>query len=76
MKEFSTIVLCCNICYRRKLIAVCDHQVVLQQSLSFTTMTASVRNLVIVLEMFFPSELPQKRAIYVLVTVTAIFPII
>jgi hypothetical protein len=39
-------------------------------------MTASVRDLITVLEMFFPSELPLNRAIYVLITLAAIFPII
>jgi CxC5 like cysteine cluster associated with KDZ transposases len=40
------------------------------------TMTATVRDLITVLEMFFPGELPLKRAIYILVAVTALYPIL
>jgi hypothetical protein len=40
------------------------------------TMTTTVRHLITVLKMFFPGELPLKRAIYILVAVMALYPIL
>src|ERR1700757_2733330 len=39
-------------------------------------MTATVRDLITVLEMFLPGELPLNRAMYILLTLAALYPIL
>lgn len=39
-------------------------------------MTATVRDLITVLETFFPNELPLNRAMYVLLAVATLYPIL
>lgn len=39
-------------------------------------MTATIRNLTTVLQLFFPGELPLKRAILVLITLIAVYPLL
>jgi hypothetical protein len=41
-----------------------------------TTMTATVQDLITVLETFFPNELPLNRAMYVLIAVATLYPIL
>jgi hypothetical protein len=41
-----------------------------------TTMTATVQDLITVLKTFFPNELLLNRVMYVLITVTTLYPIL
>jgi hypothetical protein len=47
-----------------------------ENALNSSTMPATVRDLITVLKMFFPGELSLKRAMYILIAVATLYPIL